>query len=54
MLDKALIAYVDRFKRNFPIFCMMGTPEGEIVQIIERCLRDDRPFRIRLDKNAVY
>lgn len=54
MLELALTAYAERFKENFPTFCMMGTPEGEMLQIIERCLRENRPFRIRLEKNAVY
>lgn len=44
MLEKLLTDYADRFGKNFPIFTLRGTPEKEVIAILERCLRDGTPY----------
>ena len=48
-LEEALNRYADRFNENFPIMCMMGTPEGEIVDLIEKALDSGKPYELPPD-----
>lgn len=44
MLDKMINAYVEQFDENFPIFCLMGKSDSELIDIIAQCLKDGKPY----------
>lgn len=44
MLEKLLTEYADRFGENFPMFASRGTPEKEIIAILEQCIQDGTPY----------
>ena len=48
-LQEALEKYVDKFKRNFPIMMMRGTPTSEIIKLIEDALKTGVPFELPED-----
>lgn len=37
-LDDLVNQYTEKFKRNFPMFMMMGTPEAELIKTIRNAL----------------
>ena len=43
-MDELLLKYADRFGENFPTFFFRGTPEEEMMGIIQQCLDDGVPF----------
>lgn len=43
-MDDLLLKYADRFGENFPTFMFQGTPEDEMVEIIQQCLDDGAPY----------
>lgn len=44
MLDKLINSYVERFGKNFPMFCLIGASDSEVTAIIEQCLKDNKPY----------
>lgn len=44
MLDKMINLYVEQFGENFPIFCLMGRSDSELIDIIKQCLKDGKPY----------
>ena len=53
-LEELLNEYRDRFGENFPVMLFRGTPEGDLIQMIQKCLSDDKPFEPDLDDMADY
>lgn len=53
-LEKVLNKYRDRFDENFPVMLFRGTPEDELIQTVQKCLDDDKPFEPDLDDEADY
>lgn len=53
-LDELLIEYAERFKRNFPIFCMMGASENEVKSIIQKCLETGIPYEPETSSTKTY
>lgn len=51
-LDEAMKKYRERFGEQFPLYCTMGMDDGEIVDVIEECLREGEPFE--LDDGVLY
>lgn len=47
--DQALIKYADRFKENFPVMMMRGTPEVEIIDLINTALDSGIPYELPPD-----
>lgn len=43
-MEDLLLKYADQFGENFPTFLLMGTPEDEMMGIIQQCLDDGAPF----------
>lgn len=48
-LEQALEKYADRFGMNFPIMAMRGTPEAEIIKLIETALNTGVPYELPPD-----
>ncbi len=48
-LEQALEKYVDRFGKNFPIMAMRGTPESEIIDLINTALNTGVPYELSPD-----
>ncbi len=54
-LDDLILAYVDRFGQNFPIMAMRGTPDSEIIDLINTALNTGVPYELPPDDlNIVY
>ena len=53
-LEKVLNQYRDRFGENFPVMLFRGTPEDELIQTVQKCLDDAKPFEPDLDDEADY
>lgn len=53
-LEKLLYQYRDRFDENFPIMVFRGTPDDELMRMIQKCLDDGKPIEVDLDDEAVY
>lgn len=54
MTEKYLIKYVETFGENFPIYAFMATSENVIVDTIKRCLDNNRPYVLEIDKDVLY
>lgn len=52
MLDDVLFEYADHFGDNFPVFMMLGRPDEEIIEIVQKCLRDGTPYKPNTEANA--
>lgn len=53
-LDELLLEYAERFKQNFPIFCMMGASENEVRSIIQKCLEAGIPYEPENSSTKTY
>lgn len=57
-LDTALELYEKTFDDSFPMFSMMGTPPNEVVEIINKCISENKDVYdmgyLSLDGNVVY
>ena len=55
--DKEITAllkeYQDRFSDNFPLFVFRGT-DKEVKRVVEKCLRDNKPFVFKDDGSRDY
>lgn len=45
-MDEKLNEYVDKFGENFPIFYYRGRSEGEVIDIIDDCLKSEKPIKV--------
>lgn len=52
-LEEALNRYADRFNDSFPIMCMMGTPETEIIDLIKKALDSGKPYELPPDDSEL-
>ena len=54
-IEQALEQYRNQFGMNFPIMSMRGTPEAEIVNLINQFLKDGVPYNLpQSDLNIFY
>lgn len=54
-MTKLINEYVDTFQTNFPLFCVMGASEEDVVEMIEECLKTGKPYEPeKLEEDAVY
>jgi uncharacterized protein with ATP-grasp and redox domains len=53
-LEELIKEYTRTFKENFPIFLIPSMPETEIIQIIEKCLKENVPYKPEYKKNVVH
>ncbi len=40
--DKALLLYEEKFNDIFPMFSMQCTPENEVIDIINKCIKNNK------------
>ena len=52
-LEQALEKYLERFGMNFPVMSMRGTPESEIVDLIEQALNTGVPYELAPDDSEL-
>ncbi len=52
-LEQALEAYVERFHENFPIMCLRGMPESEMIRLIQDCLNRGKPYELPPDNSPI-
>jgi hypothetical protein len=53
-LEEHIKEYTRTFKENFPLFLIPTMPETEIVQIIEKCLKENRSYKPEYKKNVEH
>ena len=57
-LDKALELYEKTFNDSFPMFSMSGKPQKEVIQIINRCIEENKDVYdlgyLSLDGDTLY
>lgn len=53
-MEELLNEYRERFDENFPIMLFRGIPEDEVMQSIQKCLSDGKPFEADLDTEVDY
>jgi hypothetical protein len=53
-LEELIKEYTHTFKENFPFFAIPSAPEIEIIRIIEKCLKENMPYKPEYKKNMVY
>jgi hypothetical protein len=46
--------YREKFDENFPAFEFMGVPDEKVIGIIERCIKNDTPYKTEYDEEKVY
>lgn len=52
-LNSALNEYVETFNENFPVM-LVNLSEQEMIEAIEKCIRDKKPYSVQYDKENVY
>lgn len=53
-MEELLNEYRERFDESFPIMLFRGTPEDELIQMIQKCLSNGKPLEPDLDAEADY
>lgn len=57
-LDRALNLYEKIFDDSFPMFTMMGKPQNEVVEIINKCIFENKDVYdlgyLSLNEDIVY
>lgn len=53
-IEIAVRKYRKTFKENFPCFLCMGLPDEEMIAIIEKCLKENKPYRPKIHPEAMY
>lgn len=46
--------YHERFGETFPLMLCRGMDEEDIIQIVQKCLDDGRPYEPDIDPDADY
>lgn len=53
-MNERLNQYAEQFSENFPIFILRNLNEGEIIQIIDNCINNNKPYEIKTDDVVLY
>lgn len=53
-LDKLLDQYQEQFGENFPMMLCRTMDDEEIIEIIEKCFEDNKPYEPELNEEANY
>ena len=53
-MDVLLDKYKEHFGECFPLMLCMGMDEEDILQVIQKCLGDDKPYDPDIDPDNMY
>ncbi len=53
-LKDKLIEYAETFNDNFPIYCFSNLDDKEIIEKIDKCLKDDKPIEAEDNGELLY
>jgi hypothetical protein len=53
-LERALDMYADHFKDNFPIMAVRHMDEDEMIKMIEKAIKENKPYEADYDDEGVY
>jgi 2-oxo-4-hydroxy-4-carboxy--5-ureidoimidazoline (OHCU) decarboxylase len=53
-IDDLINRYTEAFEQNFPVYLVMGMKEDEIIQAIEKSLKNGIPFEPEIDEGKDY
>lgn len=48
-LEKALEAYEERFGENFPLLCLRGVSDDDIIRLAEESIKTNEPYETQED-----
>jgi len=46
--------YSSKFGESFPIYVLRGKTDQELINILEKCIKTNKPHRVELIKGAIY
>ena len=52
-IDELLIKYAEQFNKPFPMF-VAPDDENKIIEIIKECIKTNKAYRPKYDKNVLY
>lgn len=52
-LEELIKIYTRTFKENFPIFSLPSTSESTIMEILQKCLEENVPYKPEYKKGTV-
>ena len=53
-MEKLLNEYKEKFNDNFPIFLCRSMEEEEIIEIMQKCIDEGKPYEPELEEEANY
>ena len=53
-MDELLNKYIEKFDANFPLFMFKGVDDQEIINIIEKCINENKPYETEIEKGVLY
>ena len=53
-MEESLNKYAEQFDENFPIFLLRNKTENEVIQIVQKCLESNEPYKVEDDKDSDY
>lgn len=53
-LIEKLTEYAETFDDNFPIYCFSNLDDNEIIEKIDKCLKDDKPIEVEDNGELLY
>lgn len=52
-LDDKLDEYVKKFNDSFPIMMMLGASDDKIIDLIDKAIKENKPYEITDDDSSV-
>lgn len=53
-LITAMHEYESRFGYLFPRMCLQDASDDEVIELIEKCLKDDKPYDVKVEPGIIY
>jgi hypothetical protein len=53
-MDKKLNEYADKFGENFPLFFVGHMDEAEIIKLIDKAIKEDKPYEAEYEDKGDY
>lgn len=54
IMDKYLDMYAEKFNEQFPMMLCRHMTESEIIETIEKCIKEGTPYEPELDEKSNY
>ena len=54
MIKKLLNEYAEKFDDNFPLMLVTHMDEDEIIELIEKCIKEEKPLELEVEEDVDY